>query len=59
MSKNMECKLSLLYLGEGREDDEDEEKKYMEIYSMGLWWKGTLRPDHKEPQICGLKVQTF
>lgn len=22
----MECKLSLLYLGEGREDDEDEEK---------------------------------
>lgn len=27
--------------------------------TAGIGQKGTLRPDRKEPSICGLKVQIF
>lgn len=58
MRKNMEYQLSLAYLGKGREDDEAGEKS-IQRHSRELGWKDTLRPDHKAPRLCALKLQTF
>lgn len=58
MSKNMEYQLSFVYLGKGREDDEDGEKS-IQRYSRELGWKDILRLGYKAFRFCVLKFQIF